>query len=257
VLRAVVAPVVRRALGSGAADQWFFVRYADPDRHLRLRLRGVPSQLLSSVLPRLEHAARAFVEDGRIFRMELGTYEREMERYHGDAGMEASEALFFADSDSVLEIIETPAGEDLDARWRLALRGADQLLEDLGLGLDEKRALVRTARDGFAREHDAQPALERQMDALYRRERPALEALLASPLEAFGARTARVRRIAADLRAAGVPVARVAPSYVHMHVNRLIRSEARAHELVLYDLLSRLYDGQAARSTSRRSGSRA
>lgn len=37
-------------------------------------------------------------------------------------------------------------------------------------------------------------------------------------------------------------------SYVHMHVNRMIRSSQRAQELVLYDLLRRLYDGQAARS---------
>ena len=33
-----------------------------------------------------------------------------------------------------------------------------------------------------------------------------------------------------------------------MHVNRMIRSSQRAHELVLYDLLRRLYEGQAARS---------
>ena len=33
-----------------------------------------------------------------------------------------------------------------------------------------------------------------------------------------------------------------------MHVNRLIRSAQRAHELVLYDLLTRLYESQVARA---------
>ena len=33
-----------------------------------------------------------------------------------------------------------------------------------------------------------------------------------------------------------------------MHVNRLIRSAQRAHELVLYDLLARLYESKLARA---------
>jgi class I lanthipeptide synthase len=40
-----------------------------------------------------------------------------------------------------------------------------------------------------------------------------------------------------------------------MHVNRLIRSAQRAHELVLYDLLVRLYESQAARAKAPRGGS--
>ncbi len=40
----------------------------------------------------------------------------------------------------------------------------------------------------------------------------------------------------------------LALSYVHMHVNRMIRSAARAHELVIYDLLGRLHESQAARA---------
>ncbi|MEM9490146.1 MAG: lantibiotic dehydratase C-terminal domain-containing protein [Myxococcota bacterium] len=34
---------------------------------------------------------------------------------------------------------------------------------------------------------------------------------------------------------------RLADSLVHMHINRVIRSAQRAHELVIYDLLARLY----------------
>lgn len=41
-------------------------------------------------------------------------------------------------------------------------------------------------------------------------------------------------------------------SYIHMHVNRLIRSSQRLHELVLYDLLRRYYEGQLARGRQKR-----
>jgi hypothetical protein len=32
-----------------------------------------------------------------------------------------------------------------------------------------------------------------------------------------------------------------------MHVNRMIRFQANAHEVVIYDFLSRLYDSEIAR----------
>jgi hypothetical protein len=40
-------------------------------------------------------------------------------------------------------------------------------------------------------------------------------------------------------------------SYLHMHANRLLRSEQRAQELVLYDFLLRLYESEAARARPR------
>lgn len=43
----------------------------------------------------------------------------------------------------------------------------------------------------------------------------------------------------------------LAASYVHMHVNRLIRSGERAHELVFYGFLFRIYDGRLARQRQR------
>ena len=67
-------------------------------------------------------------------------------------------------------------------------------------------------------------------------------------------RSAANAPILAELRAAEqrgaltLPVTELASSYIHMHVNRLIRSAQRAHELVLYDLLSRLYESKVARA---------
>jgi hypothetical protein len=46
----------------------------------------------------------------------------------------------------------------------------------------------------------------------------------------------------------------LAPSLLHMHANRLLRSEQRRQEMVLYDFLYRLYDARAARA--RGAGSR-
>ena len=73
----------------------------------------------------------------------------------------------------------------------------------------------------------------------------------APALTALARRSAAILPVAAELRALGLPLDTLLPSYVHMHVNRMIRSAPRAHELVLYDLLRRHYDSQIARAKRR------
>ena len=36
------------ATASGLADSWFYVRYSDPDAHIRLRFHGSPDRLSSA-----------------------------------------------------------------------------------------------------------------------------------------------------------------------------------------------------------------
>ena len=100
-MREVIRPLVDRALGSGAAEGWFFIRYADPTWHLRLRFRGDPVRLHGEVLPLLQEAVAPLLESGRVRRLALDTYERELERYGGPIGMPLCEALFQADSAAV------------------------------------------------------------------------------------------------------------------------------------------------------------
>jgi len=267
VLNHVVGPVVRSALASGAADAWFFVRYADPDWHLRLRLHGEPGRLHAEVLHSLAAAAAPLVAAGQLWRMQLDTYEREVERYGGDRGVELAEQVFGADSDAVLAIMEPLSGDaGLDLRWRLAMRGMDLLFDDLGLTLEEKRSVARRARVGYGREFDIDGDLRGQVGQRYRAERAHLEALLdpgqahpaplAAGLEALRRRSLRLAPVAAELRRLGqagrlsAPLADIAMSYAHMHVNRLLRSAQRAQELVLYELLDRAYTARAGRRSA-------
>ena len=261
VLRDVIGPVTREAQASGAADSWFFIRYGDPQWHLRVRFHGAPPRLLAEVLPALEAAVAPLLANGRLWRMQLDTYDREIERYGGPAAMALAERLFHADSEAALAIVELMEGDEAaDARWRLAVCGIDLLLGDLGFDPDGRRTLLHQIRDGFFREFGGGKPLRVQLDQKQRAERRALEALLDSGgglpagLAILRSRSERNSPLAAELRRLEqarrltMPVAQIAPSLVHMHVNRLIRSAPRAHELVLYDLLAAVYDSRAARA---------
>ena len=250
LLRDVVRPVVSQARAAGAAGTWFFIRYADPEPHLRVRLHGDPARLTGEVLPAFRRALEPELE-GRVWRIEIGTYVREVERYGGPDAIEAAEAVFAADSDAVLEVIA--AGGTLDDRWRAALAGMHALFVDLGLDEDAQARVARRMRDGYAAEFAADALLKRQIGERYRTERKSLEPLIAEGLDVWKRRSEVVRPLAARLRtldAKGSLTASfddLASSFAHMHVNRLLRSSQRAHELVLYDLLDRLYVARAAR----------
>jgi thiopeptide-type bacteriocin biosynthesis protein len=265
VLRDVIRPVTAAALESGAADSWFFVRYGDPDWHLRLRLHGRPDRLHAEVLPALEAAAGPLLANGQVWRLQLDTYEREVERYGGDEGVALAEQLFWADSEAVADLAGLLA-EDArgETRWRLALCGMDLLLTDLGLDQGARHGLLRRLREAFARECRADASLKRQLGERFRKEGKALQALLeaahdtADPpvpgLAVLRRRSERLAPLAARLRESAEagrltqPLAALAASYLHMHANRLLRSAPRAQEMVLYDFLYRLYESRAARA---------
>jgi thiopeptide-type bacteriocin biosynthesis protein len=263
LLTGTVAPLVKSALSSGAADGWFFIRYGDPDWHLRLRFHGAPERL-RALAGELSGALEPLHRERLLWKVQLDTYEREVERYGGPEAILLAERLFQSDSEAVLELLELlPGDAGADARWRLTLCGMDLLLSDLELGLEARQRVVTALRESMGREFNAEGPLEHKLGERFRAERRRIESLLdpgkacedipARAREALLRRSDRLAPIAAGLNALaeegrlGVPVAELAASFLHMHVNRMARSAARAQELVLYDLLGRHYASQVAR----------
>lgn len=262
VLCDVVAPVVEQAAASGACDRWFFLRYADPDFHIRVRFHGEPGAV-SQLIPALHERCAPLVAEGFIHRVQLDTYDREIERYGGDAGIELAEQLFRADSEAALAVVSAlDAASELDERWRFALLGIDLLLGDLRLDLAQRRQVIHDQRVGFGAEYAVTTGFERSLGAKFRNERLQLEAMLGGACDgnlafvrdAFRRRSEQSRAVVDELierERTGrltVPVAELAKSFIHMHANRCLRSAARPQELVIYDFLERCYTSQVART---------
>jgi thiopeptide-type bacteriocin biosynthesis protein len=78
------------------SDRWWFLRYRDPEPHLRLRLTG------STDLGAVADWVRAVRSDGLISRMQLDTDFPETARFGGTDGLAAAERVFAADSAAAL-----------------------------------------------------------------------------------------------------------------------------------------------------------
>ncbi|HEY4242088.1 MAG TPA: lantibiotic dehydratase [Kofleriaceae bacterium] len=234
ILREHVAPLV--------AEQrvpWFFLRYGDPDWHLRVRFAGDRARICAAL------------EAIPVRRLVYDTYDRELARYGGPAATDLVEQLFGADSDLVLACLPHVVGDDgLALRGPLAILGCARLLDDLGIAPADQLALVTRVAGAFAAEQRANLAVTKALGDNFRRARASLAALFAAPppfaAAALDARSHALAPIAAALRSHVDPIA-VAPSYLHMHCNRMLQSAHRAQELVVYDSLRRLLESRARR----------
>ncbi len=266
-----LAPWIERRMADAEIDRWFFLRYGDPDRHLRLRLHGDPAKLGGAVLPALHRWAEPLLGRAFLWRLQVDSYERELNRYGGGLGMDLAEKLFHADSEAVLEMVQHYSDDESgEARWLLTARGIDRMLTDLGFDPEEAARILAELQDGFAAEFDSGPLVKKRLARRLREKRSLLEGCLESvydaetPLaagfRALERRSQALEPIVAELRraaAAGrlsLPLTELAKSYVHMFTNRLLRDEGRAHEFVLYDFLARHHRSRLARS--RQAGSR-
>jgi thiopeptide-type bacteriocin biosynthesis protein len=226
-----------RASRGRITDGWFFVRYSDPDPHIRLRFRGNPDTLLTSLLPDFCSWGADLMAEGLCQRFVFDTYEREVERYGGPAGMAAAEAIFTADSPAVVDLLALlRRAPELD-RLIVAVVSIDDLLSTLGLDESERLSRYRN-----------RPIARRASGTDFRRHKARLRALLGTPggpsilprgaeITSILAARQRVLSFTASRLAElerrgelGKPRASILQSVVHMHCNRLAGSDRSIEE---------------------------
>ena len=245
-------PFLRRTEAEGLWDQWHFVRYSDPQHHLRLRFHGQPARLLADLLPRVHRHLEAPLAQGLLWKWQVDTYEPEVERYGGPLGMGLAEAWFCEDSQAVLQ--QLVGAVTMEARWKSGLAAVDAIWASLGLTLAERCALAQASRESFRKEFGDTGEGAVQMGVKFRGLRKELEQGIQLVPESAAApdlpglsriREALDRGLLQETRAG------LAGSLAHMHLNRLLRSNHRENEWVLMEFLSRLYESHLARSRAR------
>ncbi len=261
--------------------RWFFIRYSDPEFHLRVRFQVPDEGLRWDLQQRLSALATRLLDQGCIWNLQLATYEPEIERYGGRPGLDLCEQIFHHDSVAVLAMLPVLRG-DVGAthRWLATLASLNGLLA--GLFADDLAshiACIDTMRQGFADEMGIDKRMRRGMAQKLRQHKQLISAALRkldtvrqpttqakaaslSPLETsllvLRQRDHHLKQPMAALRALAqsrqlaIPLGSLGSSLAHMTVNRLIPANARAHEAVLYDFLHRHRLSQRARQRAER-----
>ncbi|WP_293785073.1 lantibiotic dehydratase [uncultured Pedobacter sp.] len=262
LLTELIMPFALDATERMAIDKWFFLRYNDPDGHLRIRFHR-SSNLLQwlSLLPDLTVLLDPYLKNAEISNISVDTYSRELERY-GASTIEESESFFHADSIAVsncLNQLKGDEGEEL--RWQIGIYGVNKLLEDFSLSLVGKLEIISelktlfTDEFGSGNEEDIS-RLEKSLNDKFRISIHQVKSVLENKENNsigefklyFDARSiinsATVESIitkTAQLTDGSRFLQQLIKSYVHMFLNRLFLSRQRAHELVIYHYLFKYY----------------
>ncbi|WP_299610861.1 thiopeptide-type bacteriocin biosynthesis protein [uncultured Aquimarina sp.] len=253
ILTEIIKPIASQLLEQDVIDKWFFIRYNDPKHHIRVRFHYNEPENVAAVINALYAGLKEFSDEDLIWKIQLDTYQREIERYGVDT-MVASEELFFLDSKMIvdfLDLIDGDEGEEL--RWLFGIRAIDQLLADFGYDEDQKLVLMERLKTGFGAEFGMNKNLKKQMDKKFRNEQEKIKNFLrlskeATPeyipiLDLLEEKSTKSKALVGSIKSkvnTSILDDRMS-SYIHMLMNRLFRSKNRLHEMVLYDLLYRNY----------------
>ncbi len=249
LLRDAIGPLATTLRARGLIDNWFFVRYADPNPHLRVRWHLTGTGRVGEVIQHVQVQLAPFSGDQAVWKIQTDTYYRELERY-GPRTIGCAEALFCYQSQAFLDHLAQAPADVPDDTWAWGLRAVEELLTAFSCSLAQKLALAQAWKTSFAQEFGLTKDLKRQLDAKYRLMRPAVDLALAlggGPPPAALVAIAHCLRAAEQQGRLEVPLTELLGSYVHMLLNRVLPTEARLHELVLYDFLFRHYQARWAR----------
>ena len=235
---------------AGLADAWFFVRFADPDPHLRIRFHGDPHTLLGELLTQVSEWATDLIADGSCQRFGFDTYERELERYGGEKGTGLAEAIFAADSTTVAELLQLNREELIPTDMTtLAVLSIDHLLASLDLSERERLGWYRDRVSLSPADGQDFRGRQRQLRTLLGRVDAMAQASDSESLaQIFDVRRQELAPIAARLDtlaredALSQPRTSLWRSYVHLHCNRLLGTDSSLEERAL-QLLRRTREG--------------
>ncbi|WP_439879722.1 lantibiotic dehydratase [Pontibacter sp. MBLB2868] len=258
ILTDSILPVVNRLQKQGTVRQWFYVRYRDPEYHIRVRLAVSPAYV-GSALNTLHQKLARQLEKGVVRDVQLAVYERELERY-GPELMEATEAFFSASSALVAGTIKQHSHEETDfAYYEVGFSGIDAIATSIFTAdLAEKAAFFSGLYERFYLEFNGDKVLREQLSATYRVvSRTSILPVFPpdAPKEKLALRKLWHRMQATlqeiEQKAAMLPPerkTRFAADLMHMHLNRLFVDEPRKQEMVAYYCLWRHYKSLIARS---------
>ncbi|MFD7407995.1 lantibiotic dehydratase [Streptomyces sp. NPDC059866] len=126
--------------------RWWFVRYPDPEHHLRVRLTCAHGTL-GSAIERIGEWTQQLRHSGLITHASVETYHPETARFGGLAAIDAAEQYFAADSAAALAQLCAQARKNaLDARAMTAASMVDIVTGLLGEDAAAMRWLIKRTR---------------------------------------------------------------------------------------------------------------
>ena len=238
LLLGVIKPLTEQLIEEKIIDRWFFIRYSDPEPHVRFRVQFIDIKNIGAVIKKMKNLLQPYMNSNQVWDVALATYKRELERY-GTNTIEDAELFFYYDSLMMLQIIEN--SKDDETRFLTLFKWLEKILllfkfEDTGL-----LSFLERMQEQFKEEFSVDKRVRKELSNTYRKLAPALFDKEDTNAPRIYNLTETVERFLMLKREQKLEVSldNVVASFIHMSVNRCFRSKQRLYEMMLYDFLYR------------------
>ncbi|WP_121809618.1 lantibiotic dehydratase [Mucilaginibacter kameinonensis] len=223
--------------------QWFFIRYHDPDNHIRVRVNLVDEIDFQEVYLAIREVLSPFLLSGQVHVVQLDTYVRELERYGHQ--IEQAERLFCIETMfccNVFRLLESNRYDTED--WLLIFWLIKDYLNLMSPDINQQLQFVERQQAYFFTEFDDK-AVKIQIDQLYRKYHGSLNNLLLAYDDLLQEKRKQVELLLQKYTINWN--AKFLGSVIHMAVNRYFSNRQRLHECILYGLMLKFLKSEKAR----------
>jgi len=266
ILTDYILPLSNELENRKIIEKWFYIRYSDPDPHIRLRFNIKCINDIPTIIEQINLSFNQLILSGIVSKIVVDTYIRELERY-GFTNIENTEKLFHIDSKASMHFLSINKSKNKeDLRWHWALINIDQMLSDFGFDIENKQKLFTFSEISFSQEFDLSKKENKiQLDAKFRNKREEINSILDregkyfegyealySILQIRSSNTSEIiKRIKKSLTEEGLEITEVVMSYIHMTLNRIFVTRIRENELMIYNLLAKYYNSTIAKKKAK------
>lgn len=150
-------------------DKWFYIRYYDPDYHLRVRFHLVDKDSIGQLIAIVNKYLKTSLDDKYVWKVQTDVYVREVERY-GLYTMEFSETVFFIQSELILDYFKFFNHNQNKPKfyWLGSFVMIDELLNILNFDMDEKCGLLNILTSSFLSEFHFTSEYTQKLSMKYR-----------------------------------------------------------------------------------------
>jgi thiopeptide-type bacteriocin biosynthesis protein len=233
-----VLPAVRD-LATEAPIAWFFIRYADPKPHIRLRIK-IAETNTGPVIALFKKRISGLVKESIVREYQADTYRRELDRYGADI-INLVEDFFYASSELVCSYLRRQPGEDHEQY--LAISSMSIMLNMALPNTKQQVDFLAAVKESLSREYGREKSVRVELDQKYREVKKIFMELgngdfHFKKMKLSGAHHLFIQALGAVIRKAAKfdPIRRqsLLADLIHMHLNRTFSSQQRRQEFVLY-----------------------
>lgn len=246
ILLQVIGPICAHLLRENHIDKWFFIRYNDPDAHLRVRFHITSPDAIATIIQLVNDHLDAYRQNLQVWDMQLATYQRELKRY-GAHSITHAESVFFYDSEQVLYILAQATNDE--ERFIHTFHWVEELICLFRLTDVEQIAFLEAMQQQFKEEFQVTKETNKQLNLKYKKLESqlfvasTLKTLHDIPMKAQVSQLLKLK----EAQLLSISLDSLLASFIHMTINRTFKSQQRLHEMLIYDLLTKKNKSKIAR----------